>query len=92
MQAILTKYYGPTNFRGSRIVAKCERGQLTMPYRHELNSDENHVEAARLLCEKFAAEDVVRYLTPKNENFWLTEKVSGCLPNNAGWVHVFVKP
>lgn len=52
MQAIRTKYHGPTNTRGSRIVAKCEAGQLSMPYRHELNGDENHKAACDLLREK----------------------------------------
>jgi hypothetical protein len=32
MQAITTKYIGPTNFRGSRIKASCPAGSITLPY------------------------------------------------------------
>lgn len=46
MQAIRTRYYGPTNTRGSRIVAKCEAGTYSMPYNHALNLEENHAACA----------------------------------------------
>ena len=52
MQAIRTRYHGPTNTRGSRITAKCERGTLSMPYNYALNLQENHAEAARQLADK----------------------------------------
>ena len=42
MQAIRTKYFGPTNSRGSCIQAKCEARTIYMPYRHELDIYENH--------------------------------------------------
>jgi len=32
MQAITTKYLGPTNTRGSRIKASCPAGSITVPY------------------------------------------------------------
>lgn len=34
MQAIVTKFFGPTNSRGSRIKATCEAGSVTVPYDH----------------------------------------------------------
>lgn len=49
MQAIQTKYLGPTNTRDSRIKASCQAGSLTMSYDHRLNLEENHREAARQL-------------------------------------------
>ena len=54
MQAIRTKYCGPTDTRGSRIVATAEGGpkphRVSVPYDHE--SDDPHREAALALCRK----------------------------------------
>lgn len=55
MKAIRTKYYGPGNVRGSRIIATTgERGQrISIPYPHELNSEKAHALAARMLCNQY---------------------------------------
>lgn len=51
-QAIVTKYHGPTNTRGTRISATTESGiRRFYPYQYELNSEENHARAARLMAE-----------------------------------------
>jgi hypothetical protein len=42
MQAIVTKYIGPTNHKPSRIKAKCEAMSITVTWRAELDSTENH--------------------------------------------------
>lgn len=52
MQAIRTTYHGPTNTRGARIVAKCDTGQITTPYRYDLSVEENHRAACDKLREK----------------------------------------
>ncbi len=52
-QAIVTKYHGPTNSRGSRISATAEAGRVYMSYRHDLDIPANHAEAARLFAAKF---------------------------------------
>jgi len=52
MQAIITKYIGPTNTRGSRIQAKCEAKTIYVGYDHSLNAEGNHVAAAKELAEK----------------------------------------
>ena len=52
MQAIRTRYHGPTDTRGSRISAACEAGRIYMPYRHELNLENNHAAAVGLLVVK----------------------------------------
>ncbi len=52
MQAITTKYHGPTNSRGSRVIAKCAAGSVTVSYDDALNLDENHIAAAQALLEK----------------------------------------
>ena len=52
MQAIRTKYTGPTNTRPSRIIASCDAGKLTVSYDHGLNLDDNHKAAAQKLAAK----------------------------------------
>lgn len=52
MQAIRTRYYGPTNSKGSCIRAKCENGAITWPYDHALDSDGNHEAAKDALIKK----------------------------------------
>lgn len=51
-QAIVTKYHGPTNTRGSRISATTESGiRHYYPYQYELNSEGNHADAAQKMAE-----------------------------------------
>lgn len=52
MQAIQTKYHGPTNTRGSRLTAKCDAGQAWTHYDHALTGQENHAAAAAALLAK----------------------------------------
>ena len=52
MVAIETKYYGPTNSRGSKLIAKTREHRVTVSYDHALDLDENHVAAAVALCRK----------------------------------------
>lgn len=89
MQAIITRYLGPTDYRGSRIRASCERGSLTVSYPHELSGEDVHIYAAQSLVEKFAAEDEKKYGTPQKKNPWLNRRVCGQL-SNGDYVHVFV--
>lgn len=46
MQAIRTKFAGPTDTRGARILATSRYGRTVMPYRYELSAGENHAAAA----------------------------------------------
>lgn len=54
MQAIETKYVGPTNTRGARIIATTGSGhhKLTIPYPHELSGEACHEAAAVELATK----------------------------------------
>jgi hypothetical protein len=53
MKAIVTKYHGPTNFKGSRITASDEDGnRITISYPHELSGEACHRKAAQALCNK----------------------------------------
>lgn len=54
MQAIMTKYIGPTNTRGARIKATTGSGHasVTVPYDHALPDEAVHWVAARALIVK----------------------------------------
>lgn len=52
MQAIRTKYIPVTNFKGSRIQAKCEAKTIYLAYDHALNIDDNHRVACQALRVK----------------------------------------
>ena len=48
----MTKYLGPTNFRGSRVKAACDAGSVTIEWDPALNGEQNHTQAARALMRK----------------------------------------
>ena len=52
-QAIVTKYIGPTNTRGSRIKATAAAGSIFMPRDDSLSIEKNHAKAAQLLADKY---------------------------------------
>jgi hypothetical protein len=88
MQAIETKYLGPTNAHGSRIKATCEAGTITIPYPHELSGDEAHRKAAKALCDKLTARNVKEYGTKLEDDSWQKPFVTGGLKHS--YVHVFL--
>lgn len=53
MQAIVTKYLGPTNIRGSRIKATAQAGSITATWDYALDICANHRAAAVALANKF---------------------------------------
>ena len=79
MQAIQTRYFGPGNVRGARIIATCAAKRMSFPYRHDLNADENHALAADLL---------------RDDMGWVGEgygdTVSGCLQDGS-YAHVMTE-
>lgn len=89
MQAIHTKYLPPTNHRGSRIKATCERGTFTVPYPYDLSGDEVHRYAVHALLSRFKAEDIKKYGNTPFGRGWDRPFVTGFLPDGSG-VHVFV--
>jgi len=52
MLAIVTKYHGPTNTRGSCVRATANHNMVTVPWDSALDSEENHRNACERLCEK----------------------------------------
>lgn len=73
MQAITTKFIGPTNTRGSRVKATCQAKSRTTHWNHAENTDENHTRAARLLAEELG---------------WSGRWVGGGLPDGKGNAYV----
>jgi hypothetical protein len=78
MQAIHTKYIGPTNTRGSRIKATCDAGSVTIPYPHELSDQACHRAAAVALVVKLGSDDP----------HYGAGLLGGELPNNAGYCFI----
>ena len=77
MQAITTRYIGPTLTKGPRIIARCDAGSITIPFDH--SSDCAHTEAARQLVIKISG-----YGTTDNpRKDWLGRWVRGSLSGNA---------
>jgi hypothetical protein len=58
MQAIICKYFGPTNVKGSRIKAQCAAGSITIDYPHELSGQEVYRKAAEALVSKLGWNDI----------------------------------
>lgn len=81
MQAIITTYHGPTNYKPGRIYAKCEAGTIIMSWAHELSIDDNHKLAARKLCDKMSAKNHKLYGTPMGGagDVWWTPFHTGTL-------------
>jgi hypothetical protein len=71
MQAIRTRYHGPTNSRGSRIIAKCGGGSVVMPYNHALNLDGNHAAAAQMLLERMGWPGVYHGGQFEHDYYWV---------------------
>lgn len=74
MQAITTRYHGPTNHRGSRIKAVCAAGSITIAYDYSLDEEGVHRKAA------FALRDTLG---------WTNKLRSVPLPNG-DWAHVLI--
>ena len=77
MQAIITKYLGPTNNKGSRIKASCAAGSITIPYPYELDTTMAHNYAANQLANNLGW-----------NNQYYGELITGQLPSG-DYCHVF---
>lgn len=51
-QAITTSYRGPTDTRGSRVIARCEAKSISVPWDHALDIGANHAAAALQLMDQ----------------------------------------
>ena len=78
MQAIRTKFVGPTDFHDARVSATCQAKRITVTWNQTQGVDENHVAAARELARRLGWDQ-----PPYGK------LVSGWLPDGSG-CHVFV--
>lgn len=74
-QAIVTRFLGPTNTRGSRVKATCSARSLTVDWDHSLTLGENHAAAAYALAQKLG---------------WGGDWAMGAMPDKARDAYVFV--
>jgi len=81
MKAIVTKYHGPTNTRGSRITASDEDGnKITISYPYELSGEAVHRKAAQALCDKMKwSGNLVGGSLKHGYVFTFSEGWSGCV-------------
>jgi hypothetical protein len=77
MQAIVTKYLGPTNSRGSRVKATCQAGSITVSWDDAWDVFPNHRAAALALVKKLGWDSY--------PGTWH----DGCLPDDTGYVFVY---
>ena len=76
-RAIRTRFVGPTNTRGSRIIADAgdRASRVVVDYDHSLNTDDNHAAAAVAVTHKMGWDD--EYYSPLtgggygSEYFWV---------------------
>ena len=52
MQAIISRFVPCTNFRPSRVSARCAGGSVMLSWDDDLSAEENHQNAAKALCAK----------------------------------------
>lgn len=78
-QAIVTKYLGPTNHRGSRIKVKAYAGSKTYAWDHALDTNENHTKAAYAYATELGWLDRGETLT------------GGSMPDNSGNCYVITE-
>lgn len=57
MEAIKTRFLGPTDTKGARIKASWSKGSLTIPYPYEMGRQERHELAARMLFDRDFSKD-----------------------------------
>ena len=76
-QAIVTKYLGATNYRGSRVKATAYAGSVTVCWDHALEVSENHAKAAQALASKWGWD--------KFNDF-----AGGSLPDDKGYAFVAI--
>lgn len=73
MQAIVTKFLGPTNHRGARVTARSETLRLTVPWDDALDVEKNHAAAAAAFAHAHG---------------WHGSWVGGGLPDTTGNAYV----
>ena len=84
MQAITTKYHGPSNTQPARIIAKCWLGRVVHLWDYRLNVEANHVAAAEKLIIKLNND---RKKAGHDDYIW-QPVASGNMPDNSGNAYI----
>lgn len=73
MQAIRTRFVGPTNYRPARMIADCNAGRIVIAYEDMLGIDANHRAAAGALRDKLCWHHlgVMSGGSFKQDGFWV---------------------
>jgi hypothetical protein len=70
MVAIVTKYHGPTNTRGSRVSASGNGHRVEVAHESALDSEANHRRAVRALCDKLGWDEDRFYGGSMDDGRW----------------------
>lgn len=81
MQAIITKYHGPSNTQPARIIAKCWLGRVVHNWNYELGLMGNHAAAATKLVIKL---NEARKKAGHDDYVWMFIAPGGNMPDNSG--------
>ena len=73
MQAIITKWHAPTNYRAARVSAQCSARRIIVQWDHAYGVEGNHDEAALALAKALG---------------WSGEWVKGQRPDGSGNAYV----
>lgn len=85
MQAILTKYLGPTDHRGARVKAQGARSSVTVDWDCALSTDDNHRAAAKAYALKMG-------WTPDKAPIYGATWHEAAMPESSPWANVYVLP
>lgn len=83
-QAITTRFVGPTNYNGSRIIARAAAGRKTYGWNDSLDVEANHTGAARMYAKS------LDWLTPSHGAPLGWTLAGGGLPSGDGYCYVIV--
>jgi hypothetical protein len=86
MQAIRTRYHGPTNIRGARISAQCEAGKIFVGYHHALDLDDNHATAASELIRRLGWAGHYHGGSFGGDHYWVRVLADGAIATRDGAV------
>lgn len=78
-RAYTTRYAGPTDTSGARVIVRSVKGTKTFPWQHEHDTFANHERAARAAARSHGLD-----LRTENEDV-----PSAALPDGSGYVFLF---
>ena len=87
MQTIVTKYFAPTNTRGSRIKVTSWLGSKTYTWDYALDVEDNHNKAFYQWLEEQNKEMASKYPDTKDDE-WFKMVAKGNMPDGSGYAYV----